>query len=349
LTAPVTDYRKPSATEFPGARVSLASQRNRIPELDALRGIAILGVLVLHSRFTGRFSEGTLSVQTVLARLFDWAVLAFFFASGYLHRRPTPFWEVVKKRFASLLAPFFIYNLLYNISFAAAGILGRPPLGETNGHSVNFVGWLLWSPAFQLYFLPYLFVITVGICGLEKLAGRHPESIYYLTLLLATGYYIWHGYPAASHGAEFEKFPLYVAMFLIGTLGRSSFEQSHPHPVLVIVVLSILISILEFSPFPFVSFAVPPTMLALARAMPRMSNAKVLLTMGTMSGSIYVWHTPLLLPVCTRFMAILGVPSMFILFGSLGLTLGICVLLRFGLDWFFEQILHRSTPRMITL
>src|SRR5436190_8522559 len=97
--------------------------KNRIPELDILRGVAIFGVLLIHSSFEGRFGRETIAVQSVLAGLFDWAVLAFFFSSGFLHDQSASFAATLKKRFLSLLAPFFLYNALYNLCFAATDVL----------------------------------------------------------------------------------------------------------------------------------------------------------------------------------------------------------------------------------
>src|ERR1700692_3117043 len=98
--------------------------KKRIVELDILRGVAIFGVLVLHSGFEGRFTKETLAVQAIMARLFDWSVLAFFFSSGFLHDRSVPFTITLKKRLVSLLVPFFLYNLFYNLCFAAIDVFG---------------------------------------------------------------------------------------------------------------------------------------------------------------------------------------------------------------------------------
>ncbi len=96
----------------------------RIAELDILRGAAIFGVLVIHSSFKGRFNQETLAVQAIMARLFDWAVLAFFFSSGFLYDSSVPFTMAVRKRSVSLLVPFLLYNAFYNLFFVGTGDLG---------------------------------------------------------------------------------------------------------------------------------------------------------------------------------------------------------------------------------
>jgi len=324
-------------------------QGKRIAELDILRGVAIVGVLVLHSSFQGRFTEETLAVQGVLARFFDWAVLAFFFSSGFLHDQSAPVAITLKKRTWSLLVPFLVYNGLYNLCFVAGEVMRWIPAGMVEVNSKLLVTGLFHSPAFQLYFLPYLFVISIGVCGLDRLTQRHHRSGYAMVLLLVLAFYIVRGYPEASHGSALDKLPLYLAAFLIGVICAPFYKEPIAKPWMIAVGLVVVLGVLVLSHLPVVSLAVPALLVGLARAIPKIANSKLLLSMGVMSGSIYVWHTPLVLPAVTRLLAHCGVPSLFNLFGSIGLTLVTCMLLRVGLDAFFEKILKKRTPRFITL
>jgi fucose 4-O-acetylase-like acetyltransferase len=345
----VADCRGSALAQRPAVGQSMPITRNRVPELDVLRGVAILGVLVLHSRFTGRLSERSLAAQALLARLFDWAVLAFFFSSGFLHARSVSFTMTVKKRFMSLLVPFFFYNVLYNLLFAVAKAAGWLHLGEPESKPIWLASGLIRSPAFQLYFLPYLFMVSVAICGFDKLVRRHNEWGYGGILFFVLGFYIWRGYPDVSHGPALDKLPLYLAAFLIGVMGRPFLERRSVNPSLIAAGFGIVLCILALARFPVVSLAVPPLFVRLAGVVPKLANSKLLLAMGVMSGSIYVWHTPLLLPAFTRLLARLGVPSLIVLFGSLALTLAACMVLRCGLNWFFARVLNRRAPRLITL
>jgi hypothetical protein len=344
-----TDCDTASVPEQSGIRSPIVEARNRMPELDTLRGVAIFGVLILHSSFTSRFSEQTLAIQALLARLFDWAVLAFFFSSGFLYTRSLSFPVTLKKRCMSLLIPFLLYNVFYNLCFAGAEAMHWLPAEESVSTSIPLISGLFRSPAFQLYFLPYLFLVSVGICGLDKLYRRHHEWVYRVLLLSTLGFYMWHGYPEVSHGPAMVKLPLYLAAFLVGVMGRPVLERESVNPWLFATTLGILLCILPLMRLPVISLAVPPFMVGLAKAIPKMANSKLLLSMGMMSGSIYVWHTPLVLPALTRLLAGIGVPSLFVFFGSLALTLAACMFLRSGLDWFFGQLLKKPTPRYITL
>lgn len=321
----------------------------RIAELDILRGVAIFGVLVLHSSFEGRFTKETMAVQAIMARLFDWAVLAFFFSSGFLHDSSVPFTIILKKRLVSLLVPFFLYNALYNLFFAGTGTLGWVHNNAFEMNSKILATGLFHSPAFQLYFLPYLFVISIGVCALDKLTQHYHRSGYVVVLLLVLTFYLVRGYPEVSHGSAFDKLPLYLAAFLMGVAGKPFFERQFTNAWVVVAALGFVLAILVLSRLPVLSLTVPPLVVGLARAIPRGGNSKLLLLLGAMSGSIYVWHTPVMLPAITRLLAHCGVPSLFNLFGSIGLTLVTCILLRLGLDAFFVRVAKRQAPKYLTL
>ena len=327
------------------------TKRGRIPELDILRGVAIVGVLVLHSSFEGRFTSETMAVQAIMARLFDWAVLAFFFSSGFLHDRSVPFAVVLKKRFLSLLVPFFIYNAFYNLCFFGMAAMSGFHSGafelKVNPQVLGMI--LFQSPAFQLYFLPYLFLISIAVSALEKLSGRRYQWAYAAILALVMLFYLDRGYPQMSHGADIYNLPMYIAMFMIGIISRPFIEKPLAGPGVILLALVGVLGLLFFSRSCVVSLLVPPLLTAVAAGIRAIRQSKLLLLMGSVSGSIYVWHTPLLLPAITRLLAGCGIPSMFNLFGSIILTLATCLLLRLGLDVMFVRVMKVSTPKYVTL
>ena len=59
----------------------------RFLEIDAVKAVAIIGVMVAHMSFESRFSDGALDFIRVTQILLGWCVLAFFFCSGLLARK----------------------------------------------------------------------------------------------------------------------------------------------------------------------------------------------------------------------------------------------------------------------
>jgi len=323
----------------------------RIAELDCLRGLAILGVLMIHSCFKDRYAQETMAAQTIMARLFDWSVLAFFFSSGYLHDRSEPLAVTVKKKWMSLLLPFFLYNAFYMVFFVVA-----KPMGWVQNVSleINFhllANGLVLTPAFQLYFLVYLFLISIFVGVVDKLPKPYVGHAYWLLLLVVLSFYLIRGYPESSYGQYYSRIPLYLVAFLSGVISRPVFEkrlkikQAWIWAVALVVVLIMLV----YMQLPKLSLAVPPLLVGLARTVPKLMNARWLLLMGSMSGSIYLWHTPILLPACTKLLAHFEIPSLINLFASIGLTLVVCILGRRGLDLFYAKVLKTRPPRYITL
>ena len=323
----------------------------RIAELDCLRGLAIFGVLVLHSCFENRFTRETMVVQTIMARLFDWSVLAFFYCSGYLHDRSVPFAVAVKKRAKSLLLPFFLYNALYAMFFAVAIPMNwvQNVSFEINSHWL--ANGLVLSPAFQLYFLLYLFLISTFVSGVDELPKPYDGWVYWFLLAMVLAFYLIRGYPESSCGQYYTRIPLYLAAFLAGAISRPFFEQhlKNNHAWMLAVALVTVLVMLVYLQRLCLSLMVPPLLVGLARTVPKIMNSRVLLLMGALSGSIYLWHTPILLPACTRLLAHFGVPSLINLFASIGLTVVICLLVRLGFDSFYNKVLKTHPPRYITL
>jgi peptidoglycan/LPS O-acetylase OafA/YrhL len=320
----------------------------RIAALDVMRGLAILGILVIHSTFARRFNEGTMTVVLVLARLFDWAVLAFFFISGFLHDQGASAGVLLKKRLVSLLAPFLLYNAFYNLCFAGFEACGF----HTGNFQVNgrlLATGLFQSPAFQLYFLPYLFVVTMVVWALNKLSRRHRGRVNIGMLLLVLVFYVTTGFPRVSHGPDYAKLPLYLGAYLIGLVGRPLFEKPCRVPGMVRVTLGVVLCLLVLLRITWVSLLVPPLLFYAVAATRLLHESRLLASLGKLSGSIYVWHTPVMMPFFTLLLAHLRVPPLLNFGVSFALTLGACVLLRRGVDAFFERVLGMRVPRYITL
>ena len=321
----------------------------RIIELDVLRGLAILGVLVLHSHFASRFSKETLAVQDTMETLFDWALLAFFFISGFLNDSSVPFLLAAKKKSASLLVPFFVYNMVYSLIFLAARPFGWINTDNVFSQALIIVEAPFRSPGFQLYFLPYLFLISMFVCSLDKLNNRHRGWAYICTLLFVLAFYVSRGYPAASYGPALSNLPLYLTSYLAGVFTKPLWDKEWVRSRFIFVALGLLLGGLVVFRCRAVSLLAPPLIAATVRVVSSFHKPKLLGSMGEASGSIYLWHTPVMLPAITKLLAFCGIPSMLNYFGSIFLTIAICILLRKCVESFFATVMKAPTPRYITL
>ena len=124
----------------------------RIEYLDIARGIGILLVVLGHNDFEA------LSVY-VHQVIYSFHIPLFFFLSGYFINTSMPFFEFFKKRFNSLLKPyFFTIFLIYfvSVSFEKMGFtMAITRIVKSLYGTGHYLDWV------QLWFLPELFVVSL--------------------------------------------------------------------------------------------------------------------------------------------------------------------------------------------
>ncbi len=300
----------------------------RSAQFDFVRGIAIVGVVILHSGFESRFDSKTLSIWQILSALFDWSVLAFFFTSGFFLKKAPSYAFFLKKRFFTLLVPFLAYNFLYNLAFAAGKAFGL-----TQCHQFKVVPSLLLSggfksPAFQLYFLPYLYGVAAVIYLLCSFIV--PSRRWILLVVGSIGLvavYQWIGWPRYSYGPELTKLPLYLVAFLLGVVCQPILQR----PPKFLFVLTCLVCVICFALLQqtiLQSLMVPPLLCSAVGVIRFFRDSKLLSAIGHASGTVYLWHTPIVLPAFTAILALLHVPALINFVASIVLTIALCLLLR---------------------
>lgn len=309
-----------------------------------MRGIAIVGVIFLHSNFQSRFDSQTLALCEILAIWFDWAVLAFFFLSGLLLDEKQGSVWFLKKRFHSLVIPFLFYNLFYNIAFGVMEALtGKDFVDYQQGFSAIWLSFLS-SPAFQLYFLPYLFIILVGAFYLCKLIEERWHGwLLIIGFAVMVAFYQRLGWPEDSHGPEWIKLPLYSVALLSGVVGRTVLYKKNISVVIAFLLICIFLTTHQLC---LRSLLIPPLLYLAVSFIHFLRESKLLQEIGRSSGAIYLWHTPIMLPAFTTILAFCQVPAMMNLAMSLILTVSVCILFRRGITQlsikFLEIKVHRG-------
>jgi len=124
----------------------------RIEYIDIAKGIGILLVALAHA-------DISLISPYLHQFIYSFHMPLFFFLSGYFFNPETPFWMLLKKRFNTILKPYFITIALIYIA----------SLSFTNMRFMNAFGRILKSlygtgyyiDWVQLWFLPSLFVTSL--------------------------------------------------------------------------------------------------------------------------------------------------------------------------------------------
>jgi polysaccharide biosynthesis protein PslL len=184
----------------------------RIEYIDIARGIGILLVVMGHNDFA--------VVSPFLYKLiYSFHMPLFFFLSGYFLNTTIGFWAFVKKRFNSLLKPFFFTIFMIYFMSISFGNIGFDTAIRRIAKSFYGAGhYLDWV---QLWFLPHLFAVSLYAYVFYKVMGRVNNRwirwlILLFTLVLAR-FYLTSFYPfqVSFAGRSLELFGLPFSLDLI--------------------------------------------------------------------------------------------------------------------------------------
>jgi fucose 4-O-acetylase-like acetyltransferase len=288
--------------------------------IDALKGLAIAGVLVLHSWFH-RFDPGPLSVLVVARAWVQWCVPAFFFAAGLLARHPLDrpgVWRFTRTRAVRLLVPFVAFTLLYKLlqlPLAAAGLMPA---------------WEWWSAGGpQLYFLPCLLAVSVLAAVVVAVVRGRPA---WLTAALVGAAAVSAAMqpPGQTHGPHPALFGLYTANYLAGVV----IAAGSP----VVLAAGVLAAACAAAAWwtgnvNLLAGAAPAVLYWILRRAASAPVARPVVWLGRWSAVIFVWHTPLLMPA----VSVLAVRLLGGGWPAIAVTFVVTVLGSVGLGWVAER------------
>ena len=184
----------------------------RIEYIDIARGIGILLVVMGHNDFAA-ISPFAYKV------IYSFHMPLFFFLSGYFINPSVEFWTFFKKRFNSLLKPyFFTIFLIYFVSISF-GRIGFQTALQRIIKSLYGAGYYIdWV---QLWFLPHLFAVSLYAflfyVVVSKIDNRPIRwAILLLTLWIASLFLqTFYPYPLSVFGREYELFGLPYSLDLV--------------------------------------------------------------------------------------------------------------------------------------
>jgi peptidoglycan/LPS O-acetylase OafA/YrhL len=311
-----------------------ANPSRRIAAIDGIKGLAILGVLFIHMAFTSRFDAATLGKVHLLQSLFAWCVLAFFVASGFLHRSSgsaAENWKsFLSKRAWRLLVPCAAFSWGYKALLFAASRAGLmdPALLPSFTTPGDILRVILTPAAPQFYFLVDLFAIAVVVHLLLRIpVFARPLALWLLAAVLLQSYWL---FPLEKpHGEALTQLPLYTAAYL---LGFQIARHDHDRNLVSLIrdpgflLFGASLASLSFSKPGLLHLGVPLLLLGIMRLAPGLS-APPLSLLGRRSGAVYAWHTPILMPAISIILAKSPLTGWPLILAITVLTLTVAVLL----------------------
>ncbi len=184
----------------------------RIEYIDIARGIGILLVVMGHNDFAAISPFG-------YKLIYSFHMPLFFFLSGYFLNTAVGFWEFFKKRFNSLLKPyFFTIFLIYFISISFGKVGFQTAITRIIKSLYGAGHYLDWV---QLWFLPHLFVVSLyAFLFYAVLAKVNSRLVRWLVLLLTLGLaslflQVFYPFSFSVFGKEYELFGLPFSLDLV--------------------------------------------------------------------------------------------------------------------------------------
>lgn len=320
----------------------------RIPFIDALKGLAIVGVIFVHMGFASRFDSGTLADVRMLQKIFGWCVLAFFFASGCLHLGGSATeqnWETFTLRRARrLLVPCAAFSWAYKallLGAKAAGFIAATDAPALRTPA-DIAAFAFVPVAPQFYFLVHLFCIAVAVHPVLRLRWfRHPCTPWMIAAALLQSY--WLLPLDLPHGEALTQLPLYAASYLAG-IGFTRSVQAEKlrgfRPASGMLLFIVAVAAASAARPQVLHSLVPPLLAAFAMLLPLRAFAPAAL-LGLHSGAVYVWHAPIIMPVISILLTKLPLNGWLLITGMTVLTLGTALVLeslvrRFDTRGFFR-------------
>lgn len=158
---------------------------NRFRELDFIRAVSIVAVVVIHATiYVLKAGPSTVSSQIfciAINQLSRFAVPSFLFVSGILafqRFEKLNFREVLAKRFFELVVPYFIWSAIGQLLFPTTSIV-----------QLGFTFVLGQGPFYQLYYVPLLFQMYLLLPFIKKAYSRALfASIFIVTVIIFLGY-----------------------------------------------------------------------------------------------------------------------------------------------------------------
>ena len=278
--------------------------------LDLLRHLFILAVIFQHMLSPTRYSIELNAFIATTSTYIDGAVAGFFLISGFFSKKlALTRWSEVTSlgiRFANrLLVPYLLFSVIYGVLLVS---LGKMTLVDAIERTVTFAGV---GP--QLYFLPYLFLISVSVAVYEAITSR-TSNFQFLALAGACaviGTWSFLVPIKISTGPEPLLLPFYAAAYLLGVVTARSRNPIFP-------------GLLGISAAAVLVFAEPASrafdsalVVLLFSASLFASRMKLLQRRFPGSGGVYLLHAPIVNHALSTVLVTLGIIGMANLFAAI--------------------------------
>lgn len=302
----------------------------RIPEIDALKAIAIVGVIFAHANFEKRLDLQALEIVRTIQLALGWCVIAFFWASGFLIKNtPSNLEEVcafIRKRFMRLVIPCIVFSITYKMILIGIHLTGKFSWESPFPSDLLSVYKLFIFPVGpQFYFLYYLFGVSVALVILNLFFSI--KYIYRASLLVFVIIYFFIDVSPIGYGNNYNLLMYYFVSYVSGAYYSIPCNNGDKKYIFLLV-FSVFITAIHTKHASPLYILIPFLLQAIFKKFSNLTRALNRLRVGEFSPGIYVWHAPIVMPfisiVCTQF---IGSRSIVVVGPIVFLTIVTCIFL----------------------
>lgn len=264
-------------------------KRHGLFGVDLLKHALAICVIFQHLHSDTRYSASTNARISEVVFWVQGAVLVFFLISGY-------FFHV--KSTGRLLADLSVHIRHYGkrlllpfVLFSAINCIALVRLGKLTFHTAAISFASGYGVGMQIYFLSYLFLITViaALVGFTAGSSLRREIPTLSVLAVAMVMTALNSPTQSPTGSEYRNLPLYLLAFIVGRFISIAQNQIPHKSWLVISGIVLVLGVLGMKDFRFYYIAAGVGVFALAHWLSfYLPNRR-----GPGSGGVYLLHTPI--------------------------------------------------------
>lgn len=273
-------------------------ESKRDNDIDLLRWISILAVVVHHGISQTRHSQETIHAAKAVQSFLGWCVPAFLSISGAISGTGRSTRELLANRARRLMVPFVGVSFLSCAAMACASRMAHVNFGPPSELQWGaFVRKIVFLSGFgpQLYFLPYLFLATL-LCHLLLKKMREGIVVLVLSGGLAVQCIAWIS-PRVLLGPGLHRLVPYVLCFAIGRwlygVLRSGGDRAASRPLAIASMVAVASACLLRERWPL-DIVVPFWLYAILRML-RLGDRIPPRLLRLNSGAVFLWHAPIIL------------------------------------------------------
>ena len=315
--------------------MSGSSESDRLPGIDAIKAIAIIGVVIGHMPIEGDSEPAARVLEILQFLLTSWAPLAFFWASGFLtqlslEKRPKTWLQLVSAKARRLLVPFI---LLVTINSLALWALSKtsilnPALLPWNNEAPGIYYYVRLIPGAGHYFFLYLFLVSFIFDRIITLKRGTILTALAASIIVIGLLSLWGGLPAMSHGPWPDLIGVYSLSYVLGACHKKiNTGKKWPRLAAIAGVAIMVITGLIGNVPSLLWMLCAPSLFILFRKLPKTAMLLQKTQLGKKSGAIFAWHSPFVLVGISALLFFVSQNSLITIVGSLVGTLAVCYLI----------------------